>query len=161
MANEQLKTLIQQGLSALKEGGKIAAKATDDIEDDAKNPQLKQALQQGAQTSKQWATRIDQARAEAGDEGDEENPILEAHYEVSKKIRNKAEDDYSRDLGIIAAGQLALHYWIASFGTLHAYATQAGLSQTAQAMQTSLEEAKQADHQHTELARQIMTSQGS
>ena len=87
--------------------------------------------------------------------------MLEAHYEVSQKIRQQAPDDYSRDLGIIAAGQLALHYWIASFGTLRTYAAQAGLDQTEQAMQTSLQEAKQADEQHTQLAQQIMSSQGS
>ena len=161
MADEQLKTLVQQGLSAMKEGSKIGAKAADDIQDDAKNPQLKQQLRQGTETAKQWATRIDQARAEAGDEGEEDNPILEAHYEVGKKIRNKAKDDYSRDLGIIAAGQLALHYWVASFGTIHAYAKQAGLSQTEQLMETCLAEAKQADQMHTDLAQQIMTSQGS
>lgn len=158
MANKQLSTLIQNGLSALKAGGEVAAKATDDILDDATDPQLKQALEQGNHTSKQWQERIERAREEAGDEGREENPILEAHYEVSKKIRGQAEDDYSRDLGIIASGQLALHYWIASFGTLRTYAEQAGLTQAAQALEACLKEAKQADEQHTQIAERILSS---
>ena len=156
MANESLKTLVQQGLAALKAGSQVAAKATADIQQDAKNPQLKSALDQGNETSKQWATRIDRALQEAGGGGQQENPVLEAHFEVSKKIRQQAPDDYSRDLGIIAAGQLALHYWIASFGTLRTYAAQAGLQQTQQDMQSSLDEAKRADEQHTQLAEQIM-----
>lgn len=156
MANDSLNTLLQQGLAALKAGSKIAAKATDDIQDDAVDAQLQAALEQGNHQSKQWATRIDRAFEAAGGKGDEENPILDAHFKVSKKIRGEATDDYSRDLGIIAAGQLALHYWIASFGTLRTYAEQVGLSQAAQDLHLCLSEAKQADEQHTALAKHIL-----
>ena len=156
MANEQLKQLISQGVAALKAGSKVAADATAEIQNDARNPELKSALDQGSDTSKQWAQRIDAALAEAGGSGEQQNPIMEAQYEVSKKIRQQAPDDYSRDLGIIAAGQLALHYWIASFGTLRAYAEQVGLTQTAQNFEACVREAKQADEQHTQLAAKIM-----
>jgi ferritin-like metal-binding protein YciE len=158
MANEQLKQLISQGLSALKAGSKIAAGATAEIQNDVRNPQLKAALEQGNETSKQWSARIDRALAEAGGTGEQENPILEAHFEVSKKIRQQASDDYSRDLGIIASGQLALHYWIAAFGTLRTYAGQAGLSQAEQELEACVKEAKQADEQHTQIAQQIMSA---
>jgi ferritin-like metal-binding protein YciE len=158
MANEQLKQLISQGLSALKAGSKIAAGATAEIQNDVRNPQLKSALEQGNETSKQWSARIDRALAEAGATGEQENPILEAHFEVSKKIRQQASDDYSRDLGIIASGQLALHYWIAAFGTLRTYAGQAGLSQAEQELEACVKEAKQADEQHTQIAQQIMSA---
>ena len=156
MADEQLIPLVQQGLAAMKAGGKIAAKATADIEHDATHDQLKAALKQGNETSKQWMARIDRAIEEAGGADEQDNPVQEAHYEVSKRIRGKAKSDYTRDLGIITAGQLALHYWIASFGTMHAYAKRAGLSQTAQDMETCVQEAKQADEQHTQLAIHIM-----
>lgn len=156
MANDSLNTLLQQGLAALKAGSKIAAKATDDIQDDAVDTQLKAALEQGNQQAKQWAARIDRSFEAAGGKGDEENPVLEAHFKVSKKIRGEAKDDYSRDLGIIAAGQLALHYWIASFGTLRTYAAQVGLSQVAQDLKTCLDEAKHADEQHTTIAAHIL-----
>jgi ferritin-like metal-binding protein YciE len=158
MANDSLNVLIQQGLAALKEGSKIAAKATADIQDDATDAKLKEALEKGNQQSKQWATRIEQAFEAAGGKGDEENPILEAHYKVSKKIRGEAKDDYSRDLGIIAAGQLALHYWIASFGTIGNYAAKSGLSQVEQDMKACLREAKEADEQHTAIAEQILST---
>ena len=137
--NEQaLKQLIAQGLGALKAGGEIGAKAADDVESDAKDQQLKAALQ------------------EAGGSDVNDNPIIEAHYEVGKRIRNQAPDDFSRDLGIIAAAQLALHYWIASFGTMRAYAKRANLSQTEQEMAQSLQEAEQADKKMTDIAISIM-----
>ena len=155
--NEQaLKQLMAQGLGALKAGGQIGAKAADDIESDASNAQLKQALNQGSQQAKTWAERIDRALQEVGGSDTNDNPVLEAHYEVAKRIRAEAPDDFSRDLGIIAASQLALHYWIASFGTMRAYAKRADLSQTQQEMAKCLEEAEQADKQMTDLAIEIM-----
>jgi ferritin-like metal-binding protein YciE len=102
--------------------------------------------------------RIDRALQEAGGSGEQKNPVLEGLYEVSRQIRQQAPDDTSRDLGIIANGQLALHYWIAAFGTIRTYASQLGMSETAEAMQTSLDEAKQGDEQHTEIAKRIMGS---
>lgn len=156
--NEQaLKQLVAQGLGSLKAGGQIGADATDDVENSAKNPDLKTALQQGTQTAKQWATQIDQALQEVGGSDVNDNPILQAHYEVANRIRQNAPDDESRDLGIIAASQLALHYWIASFGTLRAYAKRAGLPQTEQIMGKLLEEAEQTDKKMTSLAIEIMS----
>lgn len=158
MNSEALKQLIKDGLSAQQAGSKVAAKATDDIQDDATNSELKSLLEQGNNTAKQWQQRIEQAIAEAGGVDEQDNEILEAHYEVSKKIRQEAETDTVRDLGIIASGQLALHYWIASFGTVASYAEAAGLTQTAQQLHRSVDEAKQADEQHTALAKRLLAA---
>ena len=158
MNNDALKTLVAQGLAAMKAGGKIAAAATAEIQNDARHPDLKAALEKGNQVSQQWTQRIDQALQEAGGSGEQKNPVLEGLYEVSQMIRQQAPDDTSRDLGIIANGQLALHYWIAAFGTIRTYAHQVGLSQTEQSMQTSLDEAKQGDEHHTEVAKRILSA---
>lgn len=156
MNDDALKTLVAQGLSAMKAGGKVAAGATAEIQNDAKHADLKRALEEGNRVSQQWTQRIDKALQEAGGGGEQKNPILEAHYEVSRKIRQQAPDDASRDLGIIADGQLALHYWIAAFGTIRTYAEKLGMRETASAMQSSLDEAKQADEAHTRIAKTIM-----
>ena len=158
MNEENLKQLVTDGLLAVKAGGRVAAAATDEINGSATDPELKSVLGTGNNTAKEWQTRIEQAMTEAGasGEGEGENPILKAHYQVSKQIRDAASDDQVRDLGIIAAGQLALHYWIAAFGTLRAYAERLGMTQTVQAMSQSVEEAKRADEQHTQLAARIM-----
>lgn len=158
MADQEIRTLVAQGLQALKAGGEVAKKATAEIETDASHPDLKSALKAGNETSEQWAQRIRQAIGEVGNAEDTGNPILEAHYEVSKRIRQKAPDATSRDLGIVAAGQLALHYWIAAFGTLGNYASKLGLEQVRQTMHSSLEEAKQADQQHTALAEKLLSA---
>ncbi len=158
MADQEIKALIAQGLQALKAGGEVAKKATAEIATDASHPELKSALQAGNTTAEQWTQRIHQAIGEVGSVEDTGNPILDAHYEVSKKIRQKAPDATSRDLGIVAAGQLALHYWIAAFGTLGNYGSKLGLEQVAQSMHSSLAEAKQADQQHTALAEKLLAA---
>lgn len=160
MAHENLRTLVAQGLQALRDGAEVAKAATADVERDARDPGLKAALQAGVRTSEGWAERVERALAEAGGAESTGNPVLEAHHEVSRRIRQNAPDDLSRDLGIVAAGQLAIHYWIASFGTLRAYASALGMNQTAQEMQASLDEAKQADQQYTELAGKLLAARG-
>ena len=158
MNTEDLKQLIKDGLAAQQAGSKVAAAATAEIQNDVKNPELKAALEEGNNTAEEWAKRIERAIQEAGSAPEQKNEILEAHFRVSKEIRAKAKGDDVRDLGIITSGQLALHYWIASFGTIASYAEAAGLPQTAQAMKSSADEAKQADDKHTAIAKQILAA---
>ena len=158
MSNDALRTLVAQGLAAMKAGGQVAAMATAEIEHDVRHPDLKAALAEGSKVSGEWTQRIDRALQEAGGGGEQKNPILEAHYEVSRKIRQQAPDDTSRDLGIVADGQLALHYWIAAFGTIRTYAGKLGMSSTERDMQTSLDEAKKADEAHTAIARSLLSA---
>ena len=156
MADDNLKKLVAQGLAAMKAGGDLAAKVTQEINDDAQDTELKSALQQGSSTAQQWAQRIDRARQQAGEGGETENRVIQAHIEVSKKIRQEAPDAQSRDLGIIANGQLALHYWIAAFGTMANYTRQLGMNDVAQDMKSSADEARQGDEKMTEIAQQIL-----
>ncbi|MGK6325393.1 DUF892 family protein [Sphingomonas sp. DT-51] len=113
-------------------------------------------MEEGNNTSKQWAERIERAVQQAGGADQQDNPILEAHYEVSRRIRGQAADDTSRDLGIVASGQLALHYWIAAFGTMANYANKVGMDDVGRDMKQSADEAKQADERHTALAKQLL-----
>lgn len=157
MADDNLKELVAQGLSAMKAGAQVAAKATDEISKDATHPALKAALEQGNSQSKQWAERIDRADQQAGGGQQNDNKVMEAHYEVSRLIRQQAPDQTSRDLGIVASGQLALHYWIASFGTMANYTRQLGMEDVARDMKQCADEARQADEQQTQIAEQLLT----
>lgn len=73
MENQNLKELIKQGFAAMKVGSKVAAEATDEIQNDVKNEELKSALKQGNEQSKVWAQRIDRGLEEAGGSADQEN----------------------------------------------------------------------------------------
>ena len=156
MNNDDLKVLVSQGLAAMKAGSAVAEKATDEINNDASHPALKSALQEGNRASKQWAERIERAVKQVSGSGEEKNAILEAHYDVSKKIRQEAPDATSRDLGIVASGQLALHYWVAAFGTMASYTKQMGLSDVANDMKQSGDEARRGAEKLPEPALLLM-----
>ena len=155
MNQDKLQELIRTGLPALKAGARIAAAEGALINQSATDPELKSPV--GNDLTKEWGARIDRAMQEAGSSAEGDNPIVEAHYQTAKYIRDAAPDDQTRDLGIIAAGQLALHYWIAAFGSMAAYAKQAGLDQTAREMSQSVDEAKLADEGLTQVATRIMS----
>lgn len=154
--NEHLKQLVADGLLALKAGGRVTAAANDETLSAITDPELRSVLTTGSDALREWSARVDRALGEVGVTGEGENPILEAHVRVAREIRGAAPDVQVRDLDIIAAGQLALHYWIAAFGTLRAYAERLELTQTAQELGRSVDEAKQADELHTQLAARIM-----
>ena len=161
MDSDQLNQLIKQGLSAMKSGSKTAAESASEVQNDASDEQLKEILRKGTETSKQWQQRIDRALEQAGggSQQERENEIMQAMDRVGKQIRQEAPNDRVRDLGIIANGQLILHYWIGAFGTMEAYCKQAGMNQAAQEMKSCVSEAKQADEKYTEIAMQIMQQQ--
>ncbi len=141
-APQSLTELLREGLSALRAGGRIAQQATSEIQNDASDPELRNALEQSSRTAHSWSERIDQAIEEVGEGEENDNPVIKAHYEVSRKIRARAPGPAARDLGIIANGQLALHYWIASFGAMRNYAAHLGHQKTEQAVRACLDEAK-------------------
>lgn len=156
MANDELKRLLAQGIAAMHAGARASEGATQEVQDDATHPDLKRLLEEGTRQSAQWKGRIERAAQESGPADDQGNPIVEAHVEVARRIRRQAPDDSSRDLGIIAAGQLALHYWIAAFGTAGAYAQRLGMGATAEAFGDCVREARAADERHTELAQSML-----
>ncbi len=160
MNDQNLKHLISSALTSLDGGLTIAQRSIDEVRNAATHSGLKSALREGEQHTQQWQSRVKAALKEANVSPDSEpsNRVIEAYGEVAKKMRDTAEGDDVRDLGIIASGQLALHYWISAFGTFGAYAKQVGMNETAQAMHKCVEEATQADEKHTQLASQIMSA---
>ena len=162
MVNEDVRTLMAQGLHAFRAGGEVAQAAISEIHHDASDPELLAELQESNRTSEQWAQRVERATREVGFSEEpsdaNDNLIVEAHLETSRRLRRNAPDDLSRDLGIIAMHQVALHYWIAAFGTLRTYARSVGMSRTVQDMQACLDEARQADQQSTDRAIKLLAA---
>jgi ferritin-like metal-binding protein YciE len=69
-----------------------------------------------------------------------------------EEIISDVKDKEVRDAGLIAAGQKAEHYEIASYGTLCALAKRLGYTEAASALHEILEEEKAADEKLTKLA---------
>ena len=158
MNEENLKHLVKQGLLALKTAGEIGKGAAADVAKDATNPELKKLLSDGSAHADEEAKAI-QSLLEGMGAGDQksDNPIVRAHTEVSKRIRAEAESPETRDLGIIASGQLVMHYYIAAFGTLAQYAERLGMTDAKNTLGGLLDDSKAADERMTQVAKLIMS----
>ena len=156
MERNSLVELVRQCLCTLRGGLDVVEMATAEIGRDVHSTDLRDALLQGQEMNKVWSSRCDEAVIEVDGNLKKENPVLKAHYEVSRRIRQEAPDEDARDLGIITNSQSALHYWIAAFGTLRTYSQAVGFPKLAQTMETCLLEAKDADERFTQIAVRIL-----
>ncbi len=104
--------------------------------------------------------RLEQAIRSAGASPQgEANQIAQAILATGNKIMNETEDPDTRDAGLIASGQIAIHYYIAAYGTLGAYADTLGNQQASDLIQQTLDERKQQDRDMTHLAEQVVNPQ--
>ncbi len=152
-----VKTMLQDAITAVQAAGESGKHATMKIQEQASDAGLKELLQHGSQHAEAWAERLSAANEKLGgvQSQTQGNPIIDAIQQVGGKIISKATDSVARDLGIIASGQLALHYYISAFGTMASYAKMLGMDEVAQSLHTCLEEAKKGDERYTELAARI------
>jgi ferritin-like metal-binding protein YciE len=157
MANDGMKMLFVQGLQALHaadEQGRITAA---DLEKAASNPKLKEALKEGSQVAQNLDQQLGQVFQQAGEKpGHIKNHAIEGIAEDAQQVRESEKEPRARDLGIIAHAQIALHYHIALYGTLAAYAQALGMKEAAQTLHNMLEEVKAQDQKYTQLATQLL-----
>ena len=156
-AGADVKTMLQDAIVAVQAAGASGKHATLKIQEHATDAELKELLQQGSKHAEAWQERLSQASQTMGGAQAETagNPIIDAIQQVGGKIISKATDATARDLGIIASGQLALHYYISAFGTMASYAKMLGMEEVAQSLHKCLQEAKKGDERYTELADKI------
>lgn len=162
MANDALKTLFVQGLQALHTAGEEGSKSAAANLDAASAPELKQMLREGSEAAKGHAERMEQLFQMAGARpGGKENPVMRGIQAANEQILDASDDAQTRDAGIIATGQIALHYHIAAFGTLGAYAKALGMTEAAGLLHRMVEECKQMDERYTRLAETVVNPRAS
>lgn len=156
-AIQDVTIMLQDAIMAMQAASASGREATSRIAEQANHPELKELLRDGARHSETWRERLSQAAGEVGasQSATGGNPVIDAIQQVGGKIIQKAEDPTARDLGIIASGQLAAHYYIAAFGTMAEYAKMLGMPGVAKTIHHCLQEAKQGDERYTELAARI------
>jgi ferritin-like metal-binding protein YciE len=156
MQNEAVKHLLTQGLHYVQAAGEIGSRSAAKTAEQASHPDLKQILDLGAKNAQQWHEKLQQCVQQLGGVSEpQKNEIVEAISMVSDKISQQTKDPMARDLGIIAAGQMALHYYIAAFGTLASYAEMLDMPEQRDVLRKCLQEAKTGDEKYTQLATQI------
>lgn len=151
--SENLKQFYVQGLQALQVAGQKGHEAANETMQAATSPELRQLMQQGTDLAQQHAGRLNSLLQQAGGQpSGQRNEIIEGIQAGAKRIREVAKDDAVRDAGIIDSAQIALHYYIAAYGSLAAHAKTLGMSGEAAQFKRMTDECKQQDERFTELA---------
>jgi ferritin-like metal-binding protein YciE len=157
MSKDGLKDLFIQGLRAVHAADEQGRVTAGDIAHAATDPRLKKALAHGSQVAQGLGETLAQVFRAAGAEPSHlDNRAITGIAEDAQRVRQAEQDPQARDLGIIAHAQIALHYHIASYGTLRTYARALGHDEAAGMLQGMLDEAKTQDERFTEVAKQIL-----
>jgi ferritin-like metal-binding protein YciE len=81
--------------------------------------------------------------------------------EEGKEIMSEAEDDDTRDAGIIAAAQAVEHYEIARYGTMISWAKTLGMVDAAGLLQQNLDQEYAADKKMSKLAEKSLNKKAA
>ena len=162
MANDAYKDWYVQGLQALSSA--IGQDKGDPAETSnaISAPELKEIMTGSTKVMAQHAQTLGQLLERAGGTaGDTPNVIMQGIRAGSGHMIQAAKDPAVRDASIIAASQVAVHYYIAAYGTLASTAKFLGLEEDAKALKQLTDEMKTGDERLTEVAKSIVNKKAA
>jgi len=83
---------------------------------------------------------------------------MEGIIKEGNDVVKKAEDEDVRDAAIISAARRVEHYEIAAYGTVRTYSQLVGEQESAQLLQQTLDEEKEADQKLTGIAENFVNA---
>ncbi len=128
-------------------------KALPEMIEKATNVELRDALGEHLDESREHVTRLERVFSLHGAEAKTVNcPAIDGIIKEAEELSADIDDKSVLDAAIIAAAQAVEHYEITRYGTLVAWATQLGRPDCAAILEETLEEEKGADETLTDLA---------
>lgn len=122
--------------------------------DAATDSQLKQAFTSHLQETRQHVTRLKGILGKTGENVDSKKcKVIAEIISEGENLIKEAKDNAVRDAALIAAGQRAEHYEMASYGAVRQWAEVLGEVQAAQTLNETLQEEGHADHLLTEISK--------
>ena len=162
MISGTLGTLFTDGLQYLYGAHQQGAKQATANVRTSTSPKLQAMLKAGAKRNLAQARRLEKVFKVAGlrPEG-RPDPAMQGIVEANQALVGQAPDPAARDLVNIASGQVAAHFFLATYGTLRSYAQLLGDKKAARLLGQTLKETGAVDKTFTSLARQLSRRSGS
>ena len=152
-AAEGLRDLFVDSLKDIYWAEKALTKSIPIMTKNATTDALKQALTAHLDETNNQIVRLEKVFEIVGEKAVAKKcDAMEGLIKEAEGIMEETELGVVRDAGIIAAAQKVEHYEIATYGTLHAFATTLGESKAAKLLAETLEEEKNADVMLTKIA---------
>jgi ferritin-like metal-binding protein YciE len=131
-------------------------KALPKMIDAAQAEQLKEAMSEHLEVTKEQATRLEQIFKQMGQKASAENcKGIEGILKEGNDLVGEIKDASVRDAAIIASAQRVEHYEMAGYGTARSYAQLLQQNDASQLLQQTLDEEQEADQTLTSLASEI------
>lgn len=156
-----LEELLVDNLRDLYDAEKQLVKTLPKLAKNASSDELREAITEHLEQTKNQVTRLEQAFEELG-ENAKSKPCkgMRGLLEEGNEIMNEDAEDPFGDLAMIAAAQKVEHYEISAYGTARTMASQLGQQKVASLLEETEEEEKAADAKLTEVAGDLMSQAG-
>ncbi|UQD57584.1 ferritin-like domain-containing protein [Flavobacterium sp. K5-23] len=157
-----LRDLFEFGLKDIYWAEKVLSKTLPKMVRNASSPELVSNLKKQLTETEKHVTRLEEIFKSSGIEPTAKK--CDAMAGIIKESNNMLKDTdigVVRDAGIIAAEQKVIHYEIATYGTLHAFAKTLGETKAAKLLAKTLKEDKEADASFTDIALKAINNKAS
>ena len=152
----QLQELLTDSIRDIYDAEKQAVKAYPKMMRAASSQELKQALAEHLEVTKNQVTRIEQVFETLGERAKSKPcPAMKGLIEEAVEHIGEHEKGHGLDQVIIASAQKMEHYEIASYGTARAMAKSSGQREAANLLQETLKEEGETDKLLTKVALQL------
>jgi ferritin-like metal-binding protein YciE len=156
MKVDNLQQLFVEQLRDLYDGEQQITEALPKLIEKASNPELKSALQEHLNITKQQISRLDSIFNKLDEEPSGEScKGMKGVIKEGDDLVSKADDPAVRDASIITSAQRVEHYEIAGYGTVKTYARQLGKNEFAKILEQILNEEKEADQKLNQIAENV------
>jgi ferritin-like metal-binding protein YciE len=151
--HSQLMKLFEDELKDIYWAEKALTKAIPKMIKNATSTELSAALKSHLEETIEQVSRLDEVFASIDKKAVAKKcQAMDGLIREAGEIMESCEKGAMRDAGIISAAQKIEHYEIATYGTLHQFATILGLTEAASLLEETLIEEKSADAKLTEVA---------
>jgi ferritin-like metal-binding protein YciE len=156
MKLENLQQLFVKELRDLYDAENQITDALPKLIDASKSTELKSALQEHLQVTKQQISRLDRIFQILKEKPTSETcKGMKGVIKEGDEIVSAGGDPSTIDAGIISAAQRVEHYEMAGYGTVRTYAQLLGQNEMAQLLEQTLREEEEADRKLTQIASSV------
>src|SRR3954447_639156 len=157
MQMENLQDLLKEDLKDVYNAENQLIKALPKMAKSASNQQLKEAIENHLEETKEQVERLEQVMEMLGmPTRGKTCKAMQGILEEGKEVMAEDAEDDVMDAALIGAAQKVEHYEIATYGTLCTYADLLGLKEAKRLLGQNLEEEKKTDQLLTELAESVI-----
>lgn len=153
MAQKSMQDLFNEELEDLYDAEKQIVKALPKVAEAVASEDLRNALEEHLEQTKQHVTRLEQVFQSVGREAKAKKcEGMKGLLEEGENVISELDQSPVRDAALIAAAQKVEHYEISGYGTLRTFAQLLGHEDAVELLEETLEEEKEADEKLTDIA---------